>query len=152
MKTGKWKPHQQYRLAIEQKILSENMPDFAFYEPMGDTYVYGVWTSSRGRRYTIQITLPSAFPDECPGCYIVDPAPLACHDGTMINDHGNCHELHCWESDRGDWTKICTYKPANWSAAHSLEKVIQKALLWVEAYEAHLTTGRNVADFLLSVQ
>ncbi len=148
---NKWKKNQQYRLALEKKILERNMPDFHFYEPMKDTYVYGKWTSSVENTYGIMIVIPDAFPEECPSCYITEPAPLMSRQGPL-NEFQNNHEMHVWKTDITEYTMVCTYKPANWSAAHSLEKVIQKALLWIEAYEAHMITGDSIADFLVTVK
>lgn len=149
-KPNKWKPYQRYRLALEQQILLHNMPDFAFYDTTGDAYVFGEWTSSQGNTYGLHISIPEAFPDACPSSYITDPSPLIGRD-MPIDDYGNSHDMHCWTSDREGWTKICTYKPESWSADHSIEKVIQKSLLWIEAYESHMSTGRDIAQFLLSV-
>ena len=147
-----WESHQRYRLAVENRILRERMPDFTFHEPTGDTYVAGWWTSSRGNDYRIVITLPEAFPDECPSVFIADPSPLPGNDGPM-NDYGDSHTMHTWRPDPSypDWTRICTYKPASWSASHSLEKVLQKSMLWIEAYEGYRETGKPISNYLLDM-
>ncbi len=145
-----WNPQQQYRLAVEKRILDYHMPDFQFHHPTEGTSIQGWWTSSRGNRYRIVVTLPDGFPDECPDCYIADPAPL---QGLWkpMTDYGNNHEMHTWETDRPPWTLICTYRPRSWSASHSIEKVLQKAMLWLEAYESHLETAQAINKFLLDM-
>lgn len=147
-----WEAHQQYRLAVEKRILRERMPDFDFYDPVGDTYVQGEWTSSRGNTYELTIELPHAFPDECPAVFISDPSPLQGRDRPM-NEFGDSHAMHMWNADpdHPDWTKLCTYKPASWSASHSLEKVLQKSFLWIEAYESYLETGNPISNYLLDM-
>lgn len=147
-----WEPHQQYRLAMEHRILKERLPDFVFKDPRGDTSVEGWWQSSRENWYRIVIDIPPGFPDECPNCYIAEPSPLR---GVFqdLSTYGNSHKMHLWEATEAHptWTRICTYRPAAWSASHSIEKVIHKAMLWIEAFESHLETGKPIADFLMDM-
>lgn len=145
-----WNEQQRYRLAVEKRILDEHMPDFRFYRPTEETYIEGEWKSSKGNRYRIVVMLPEAYPDECPSCYIADPSPLMGREKALV-DYGNSHEMHLWQTDVPGWTRVCTYRPACWTASHSIEKVIQKAMLWLEAYEAHKDTGRPIADFLMDM-
>ena len=147
---NKWLPYQRYRLALEREILKIHMPDFEFFDTTGDAYVFGHYTSSQGTTYGLHISIPDGFPDACPGSYITDPSPLMGKD-MAINAYKNSHDMHCWTTDVEGWTKICTFKPETWSAEHSIEKVIQKSFLWIEAYESHLTTGRDIAHFLLNI-
>jgi hypothetical protein len=146
-----WDSRQQYRLAVERRILAENMPDFSFCDPVGDTRVEGSWTSSADKTYYIVITIPQGFPEECPGCYVSEPSPLLSFEGKPLEALGSNHLMHLWETDRPGWAKLCTYRPEGWSAAHSLEKVVQKAMLWIEAYEGHLSTGWPINHFLLDM-
>jgi hypothetical protein len=68
-----------------------------------------------------------------------------------VMEYGNSHAMHTWISDRPPWVRLCTYRPERWSAAHSIEKVLQKAMLWIEAYEAHVDSGRPISAFLLNM-
>jgi hypothetical protein len=142
-----WTPEQQRRLAIEKAILDERMPLFEFVNPAGETTVEGNWQSSQSTHYRFLIRLPKGFPDECPSCYVVWPSPLRGRD-QLIEAYGSNHAMHTWETDRPGWTKICTFHPNRWHSQYTLEKVIHKAMLWIEAYEAHMETGRPIADFL----
>lgn len=145
-----WEKHQQYRLALEKRILTERMPDFRFHDPLGDTTVEGTWRSSRGNAYRLVVSIPPGFPDECPSCYVAEPAPLiGFHQA--LTDYGNSHAMHTWDTDRPPWVRICTYRPERWNASHSVEKVLQKAMLWLEAYESHVESGRPISAFLLNM-
>ncbi len=145
-----WEKHQQYRLALEKRLLSERMPEFAFVNPADNTTVEGKWTSTANRTYTLVVSIPPGFPDECPSCYVAEPVPLLGHHGPLI-EYGNSHAMHTWISDRPPWVRICTYRPERWNASHSIEKVLQKAMLWIEAYEFHCTSGRPISAFLLNM-
>jgi hypothetical protein len=145
-----WDGYQQMRLAQERAGLRRYCPSFSFYDTLGDTFVAGHWTSNNNRFYRIQIDVPPGYPDECPSTYITAPLPLMDWSGTRtIESYGNSHAMHVWQTDRPGWPKICTYRPATWSAAHSMLKVIRKAELWLFAYECHLQEGRPIQDFLL---
>ncbi|MBT3221686.1 MAG: hypothetical protein HN348_21625 [Proteobacteria bacterium] len=146
-----WDERQQYRLAMERRILRENMPDFTFHDPLGEATVEGDWESSAGKKSHIVISIPPGFPEECPGCYISDPTPLLASDDTKLERLGSNHMMHLWETDHPGWAKLCTYRPEGWSASHSIEKVLHKAMLWIEAYEGHLSSGRPINHFLLDM-
>lgn len=144
-----WLPHQQLRLAQEQVVLKSHLPGFHFHDHTGSTYVAGTWESSKRITYDIRIYLPAGYPDECPSTYVVSPSPLRGY-AKPIEEYGTSHAMHVWNSDRPGWVKICTMRPARWSAAYSLEKLARKAQLWITAYECHLDEGRPIAEFLLN--
>ena len=143
-----WQQYQIYRLAIEKGGMAKSFPNFAFRDPMENTYLLGKWRSSCRNLFTIRIDLPAGFPDECPSTYIVEPSPLRGSGRKEIASYGTSHVMHCWETDRPGTVKICTFRPEFWSAQTSLTMVALKAQLWLEALEAHRTTGRNIAEFL----
>lgn len=144
-----WAPYQQHRLGHEKAALREHFPAFGFYDPIGATYVFGTWYSNAGGRYDIRIAVPPGYPDECPNSYITYPTPLRDWGGSTVESYGTSHAMHVWQTDRPGWVQICTYRPENWSAAHSMVKIIRKSLLWVVAYECHLQTGEPLMNFLL---
>jgi hypothetical protein len=145
-----WDSLQRYRLAQEQAVLRQEYPGFSFYDPQGATYVSGRWVSNSGRPFSLRVSLPSGYPDECPASYITSPSPLRGYF-SRIESYGTSHDMHTWVTDRPGWVKICTYHPEHWSAAHSIAKVVRKGQLWMLAYECHLQDGRPIADFLMSV-
>jgi ubiquitin-protein ligase len=145
-----WESYQRERLALEWTYLRQHSPNFGFYEPTGNTYVAGWWTSNNDRLYQLRISVPPGYPDECPSTYITHPSPLmAWRHSATIESYGTSHEMHVWQTDRPGWVRICTYRPEQWSAAHSMLKIIRKALLWIVAYECHLEDGQPLKNFLM---
>ncbi|MFJ1456122.1 hypothetical protein [Nocardia sp. N2S4-5] len=145
-----WAPYQQHRLGHERAALRRHFPNFQFYDPSGRTYVRGTWFSNTARRYDIRIAIPPGYPDECPSTYITYPSPLRDWTGLQsLESFGTSHHMHIWQTDRPGWVRICTYRPENWSAAHSMIKIIRKGLLWIVAYECHLQDGAPLTNFLL---
>jgi hypothetical protein len=143
-----WDQTQQYRLAMEQAILRSELPAFTFHDPTGKTYVSGQWTSNKTRAYGLRVELSAGFPDECPNTYITSPSPLRGYSATL-ESYGTSHAMHTWETDHPGWTKVCIYQPSDWSAAHTIAKVLRKAMLWITAYECHLASGKDICAFLL---
>lgn len=142
-----WSDYQRQRLAAEREVLARNLPDFEFVNPAGETTVEGRWKSSLFTTYFIVVKLPPGYPDECPSTYIVWPSPLKGLD-KPLEEYGSTHDMHVWETDVPGWTKICTYNPTRWNSGETLERVLHKAFLWIEAYEAHIQTGESIARFL----
>lgn len=143
-----WKAYQQVRLAQEQASLRQLLPAFTFQSPVADTYVSGWWNSNTNRSYHIRVDLPQGYPDTIPSTYITHPSPLYGREARM-DSYGTNHSMHTWATDRPGWVKICIVKPEDWSAAYSLVKVLRKAMLWITAYECHLSDGRPIEKFLL---
>ena len=142
-----WTDYQQHRLAAERHVLAQQFPDFEFCNPAGETTLEGRWTSSLSTQYFIVVKIPPGYPDECPSTYITWPSPLAGLE-KPLESYGSTHEMHLWETDIPGWAKICTYNPTRWRSSETLERVLHKALLWIEAYEGHIQTGRPIAAFL----
>jgi hypothetical protein len=148
-----WEPYQRARLAYEEKALKANFSHFEFHNRPANTFLLANWKNSKDNWYQIMITLTSGFPDECPSTYVrafkwspgenkLVPTSL------VVENSGNSHTMHTWETDMPGWTKICTYRPVRWSADYSLAHIALKAQLWIEAYECHLETGLGLATFL----
>lgn len=146
-----WQLYQRERLALEARLLRIHMPDFPIYQPQGWTNVSGYWTSNSGSQYLIRIVIPDGYPDECPSTYVEQPAPLLDHFGMPMTRHGDSHEFHTWKPDREGIVKICTFKPAFWDASNTLNQMVQKAFLWIIAYEHHRKTGTKISDVLLDM-
>jgi hypothetical protein len=145
-----WDYYQRVRLGDDANGLRTYFPSFSFYEPTGDTYVSGYWTSNAGNGYGVMITIPPGYPDECPSTYVSYPSPLWGHMGwRTIESYGTSHDMHTWQTDRPGWVKICTYRPEGWSVEHSMLKIIRKGLLWIFAYECHLQDGKPIKNFLM---
>lgn len=144
-----WLPHQQRRLAHEEQILYDTMPGFQIHDRLGDMYIAGSWVSNGGYGpYSIRIYVSRGYPDECPTTYITAPNPLLDHWDKPMTSWGTSHDMHTWETDRGTWLKLCTFKPAFWDARNSLVQVAKKALVWIVAYEEHRIHGKKISDLL----
>jgi hypothetical protein len=144
-----WDRIQQLRLDMERAVLAAEFPLFSFHDPLGATYVSGIWRSNSNKFYGLHVQLTGGFPDECPSTYITSPSPLNDYYGRRISSYESAsHAMHVWKSDRAGWTKVCTYHPSDWSADQAIVKVIVKGGLWIAAYESHLDEGKNIADFL----
>jgi hypothetical protein len=50
--------------------------------------------------------------------------------------------------DPGNLVQICHWRDGRWHSGILLLKVFLKGLLWIEAYEQHLATGRNLSEFV----
>lgn len=146
-----WTEHQQRRLAAERQVLKHTFSGFEFVNPTGEMTVEGHHKSSQSTTYFIVVSIPPGYPDECPSTYIAWPSPLRGLD-KPLEEYGSTHDMHVWETDRPGWTKICTYNPTRWRSSDTLERVLHKAMLWIEAYEAHIDTGRPIAAFLLAAR
>ncbi|MEU4513332.1 hypothetical protein AB0G05_27860 [Nonomuraea wenchangensis] len=143
-----WDEWQRYRLAADRKTLLQQFRGFDFFDPLGETFVYGTYRSNTGHPYGIRIYLPSGYPEECPATYVSEPVPLMGYTQPIVA-YGTSHEMHTWASDREGWVKVCTYRPEMWSAAISIAKIVRKAMLWVTAYECHLQDGSPISRFLM---
>ncbi|PWJ89529.1 hypothetical protein C8D77_107173 [Mesorhizobium loti] len=150
-----WTVTQQQRLALEHQILqNEGFAQFGVYHyATYDTYnASGTATTSSGRSYQLFCTIPPGYPTERPSLYITDPKPLLNYHGAVISGLGVSHAMHTLEPHSAGWVQICHWRADRWHAGIVLQKVFLKAMLWLEAYEQHLATGRDLADFVRTMQ
>ena len=140
------------RLALEEKLLLKYMPGFYFYDKMGATYISGCYRpNGASREYEIRIDIPFDYPYEKPELFIISPVILWKHGNRgTVNDEGVSHAFHTLEAGHGGCVQIC--HTLDWDASLTCVKVILKAILWCEAYEGHLQTGKDIAEFLCEVK
>lgn len=144
-----WSEKQRYRLAQEKKILENHLPGFNFYEPTGNTYASGEFYTNCRNKYGVRIEIPSGFPDECPRAYVSTPNPLwGYRNEKTILSYKVSHTMHTLSPHSNGWVQVCHFRPERWNASNTLYKVFIKVRLWLEAYEGHRATGRNIDDFL----
>ncbi len=146
-----WSDTQKHRLATERAVLAERFPDFEFCNPTAQLTIEGRYWSSQSTSYFLVVKVPPGYPDECPSTYICWPSPLRGRD-KPLEDYGSTHDMHVWETDVPGWTKICTYNPTRWRSSETVERVLHKAFLWIEAYEAHIETGEPIAHYLMAAR
>lgn len=146
-----WTDAQRRRLAMEHQILqNEGFSQFSVYHQAShdNYYASGLATSNSGRSYNLWMPIPSGFPTERPPLYILHPHPLLMADGRAISSLGVSHSMHTLEPHSTGYVQICHWRSARWHAGIVLQKVFLKAHIWIEAYEQHLATGRDLADFV----
>jgi hypothetical protein len=145
-----WTADQRKRFDLEHRLLQvEGFPQFSIYRNENDDtyYGYGVATTNSGRKYTLYLVLPNGFPYERPSLYVTDPRPLLMFDGRPLTVLGYSHNMHTLAPSNG-YVQICHWRDDSWRASILLHKVFLKGLLWLEAYEQHLATGRPLAEFV----
>ena len=141
-------PDQIRRLLLESEILSREMPQFKLYELFGSNTRAEGWasTSAGSDRYKLRACIPGAYPDEEPDLYVIQPKTLCKHGGKeALNTMCSTHAFHNYESENG-YVQVC--HTLFWDASMTLVRVFTKGLLWLEAYEGHLRTGKNIAQIL----
>jgi len=146
-----WTNEQRQRLALENALLQqEGFTQFTVYwDRNADTYqASGVTPSNSGGRYGLCIPIPSGFPYERPPMYVTDPFPLRMADGNLISALGISHQMHTLTPASNGMVQICHWRDARWHSGILLHKVFLKGLIWIEAYEQHLSTRRPLADFV----
>jgi hypothetical protein len=140
-------------LAEHAALQREDMPQFSiYYDQAGDTYYGGGWaTANSGRRYYFYLSIPSNFPYGRPELYITDPLPLRAANGTPVSALGISHAMHTLTPSSSGWVQICHWRSDRWHAGILLYRVFLKGLIWLEAYEQHLATGRPLAEFVATM-
>lgn len=137
------------RLSIEDAIMENEMPQFQLFQE-GNNWYFGGWhiTTTLQRNYELILVLPSCYPDQMPMVYITSPLTLSKYGGGTINSAQNSHGFHTLGTGPNGCVQICHTKPQNWDASQTCVGVFTKILLWIEAYNVHLLTGRYICDIL----
>jgi len=145
-----WTADQRARLDLEYRLLQqEGFPQFSIYRnEKDDTYYgYGVATTNSERKYTLYLVIPNGFPYERPSLYVTDPRPLLMFDGRPLTGLGYSHNMHTL-APSNECVQICHWRDDRWRGSILLHRVFLKGLIWLEAYEQHLATGRPLAEFV----
>ena len=61
---------------------------------------------------------------------------------------GNSAEMHLLDPDEHGHPQICHYRDDVWTPNVTLYKVVMKGRFWLEAYEAHMRTGKAIDTYL----
>jgi hypothetical protein len=135
---------------MEQSIVSHEMPQFRLYDLGDDVYFEG-WqaTSTRLNTYLLKLVLPTWYPDDMPSLYVAYPLVLYKHGyHGSINLEGLSHAFHTKANGPGGCTQICHSAQSDWDASKTCVGILMKGILWLEAYEAHLLSGRDIAAII----
>ena len=139
------------RLTYENQVLQhDGMSQFHIYKDQANGYyLLGDHHTSANRSYTLWSPIPLGFPNSRPPFYIHRPNPLWEFGATRtINSYGISHRMHTLSNGPNGEVQICHWRDERWHSGITFNKVLIKAMLWLEAYEQHLSTGRHIDDFV----
>lgn len=140
----------QARINGENFIVSKELPQFLFSHSENEPYFMG-WhtTSTRQNCYQLKLVLGRYYPDEMPKLYVNSPPFLFNFDYTKtIASIGTSHAFHTLQNGPGGCIQICHFKPETWDSSRTCVGALLKGILWCEAYDVHLTTGKDIAEIL----
>jgi hypothetical protein len=146
-----WSSDQRNRLVLEHQILqNEGFTQFSVYHQASDDsyYASGITYSNAGNRYGLRVSIPAGYPYSRPPMYVTEPLPLYMADGTRVASLGVSHQMHTLTPSSTGMVQVCHWRDDRWHSGILLHKVFLKGLIWIEAYEQHLATGRALADFV----
>ena len=136
------------RLAAEKRVLASQLPisSFRFMDMDTDNpFLVMAAKTNGGNVYTIRIDLIN-FPNSKPEAFV--RKMLYTKSGRPMS--GPSADMHTLSSKYG-FTQICHYADSAWTEWVSLYKVYIKCRLWLEMYDLHLKTGKNM-DYYLNHQ
>jgi hypothetical protein len=120
------------------------MEQFRVYRGTDNYYLSGA-----GNSYTLWSPLPSDFPSGRPPVYVYLPNPLWGFRGIRtINSYGLSHAMHTLANGPNNEVQICHWRSDKWHGGITLNKVMLKAIIWLEAYEQHIITGSDIDSFV----
>ncbi|KAK2563575.1 hypothetical protein P5673_013304 [Acropora cervicornis] len=133
-----WTSAQKSRLAYEKELLEKYFGSrVSWINPTGNTRLEVSVTCSNEKKYTLRVYIPSNFPNDCPRMVAIPP------QRTWFS-----YYLRKKDGSIDGYTRICHFKASLWTDNNTLYQVVMKGLIWLEAYEAHLRTGKSMDVFL----
>ncbi len=137
------------RLNIERTILEQSFSGaFSFLGMDGPAARLEInLRTSSGASFKLAIALQADYPASVPEVYVLSPLLLRDFLGQDLLAISPSHTMHLLKP-RERHIQLCHYKAENWHPNVTLYKVALKCLLWLEAYQNHLQTGRPITDYL----
>ena len=137
-----WTPAQQHRLAVEKDILDRYFPGMVqWIDPTGNTRIEITMTSNSNNVYCLRAYVPGDYPNSLPDMVICrSPTSMPLQWGASSSFHTLGIRDNC--------LKICHYYAPRWNPQHTFYEIFVKGRVWLEAYEGHLATGRNIDYYL----
>lgn len=133
------------RYKAEQEVLEAKLPSNIYRFMDMDTpmpYLVMAARTNSGNIYTLRIEL-DMFPENIPKVFVTKML-YDCNFNPLDSPNSSMHTLN---SENG-CTQICHYGGSSWTNRVSLYKVYIKCRLWLEMYEAHLSTGEPIDYYL----
>lgn len=140
------------RIILENQILNrDGLTQFQVYvgQSFGSYFLWGEHKTNGQNSYKIHSPIPHDYPYSKPPMYIYEPNPLwrFGFDRT-INSYGASHSMHTWTNGPNGEVQICHWNADRWHSGITLNRVMLKVVLWLEAYEQHLATGKDISNFV----
>lgn len=135
--------------------MSSQLPQFELYHS-DDEYFFQGWQSSisENRNYQLKLVIPKHYPDQRPNLYITYPVilPKYKNQGTINSDYQVSHAFHTCRNGPGGCVQICHFNPSTWDATRTCVGVFFKGMLWLIAYEYHLTWGKSIDENIREIK
>lgn len=134
------------RMAFEKTLIYMYMPDFSI-DPLSLGLCAEGWVETNGgNMYKGRVDGGVVYPFSKPELYLLCPSSPRTRSGRLLSSLGASHAFHVLGTGSNGFLRIC--HTDLWDATMTLLQVLIKFVAWVEAYDAHLRTGRDLADFL----
>lgn len=133
------------RLEAEKAVLQNKLPSNIYmFREMGTSTAHLIVAArtNRGNIYTLKIML-NTFPEKVPEVFLTRRLKMKNGDDIPSYSH-EMHTLNCGVNS----TQICHYSESEWTPMVSLYKVYVKCRLWLEVYEQHLKSGKDINYYL----
>jgi hypothetical protein len=140
------------RLVLENQILqNDGLSQFQVYKSNNgySFFLWGIHKTSSANPYELWSPIPNGYPSCRPPVYILKPNPLYGYSYLKtINSYGVSHNMHTLSNGPNGEVQICHWRDERWHSGITLNKVMIKVLLWLEAYEQHLSSGDPITNFV----
>jgi hypothetical protein len=139
---------QDGRIDFERELVPFYFPGARSYDSPTGTYL-DFWTGRNGRRqdYLLRAELPPNYPHHEPDLFIQSPRILPMFRGHGVLNHRlTSHNWHAHGNYEDERVKVCY--AGSWDASMNCVFVLLRAVLWIAAYENHLTTGETIATYI----
>ena len=144
-----WTSSQQRRLEMERGILAKFFRNrVTWHNPTGNTSIDLRIATNSNKGYTLRIYVPADFPNSCPQLAVVNPSALYNYSGYQIGAMSDSDHTYGF---RDGYMTICHFRPNLWTSENTLYQVFLKGIIWLEAYEGHLKTGKPLTNYLVEM-
>ena len=142
-----WSVEQQNRLAKEWEILQKYFPNFQFKYYGTQLCLEGYMITNKNVSYGIRLYVPYDMPNSVPEAVITFPSPVNDYFGNSLANYSHSAVMHLL-APRDGCPKICTYKATHWNPNRTFYNVLMKVRIWLEAFDGHKSTGKNLDSYL----
>jgi hypothetical protein len=142
-----WSAEQQSRLNKEWEVIQRYFPHFQFAYAGIQLCLEGQLTTNRKAVYHVRLYVPNDFPNSVPEVVVTWPNPLTDFQGLSLARYQYSAQMHLL-SPKDGFPRICTYKSTHWNPNRTFYNVLIKVRLWLEALDAHKSTGQSLDTYL----